>query len=195
MADKSTKRYMELQMEELQESYGIEKDDIGRVAKNDSGREEDAEIAQLYEDAAEYEAELECFEAELEVIKQSAFQEIVASLIRRFPNEAKSYAQELKAVVESGWRQLVEVEQTHPEAQLRLIQATPFSEIVQAFKDAFPDYPGDFESDVKGILVQRWETYIEIKKEHIKEETAYIKTLGLKPHYAKKIYKRYHGID
>jgi ClpP class serine protease len=196
MADKSTKRYLELQMEELKATHGVTQKKQGAVSKKPtSGRKEDAEIAKLYEDAAEYQEELKYFEKELEVIKAHACKDILSSLIQTFPNETKNYAQELKAVVETTWKQFVEVEKSHPEEQLLLIQQTELSNIVEKLKTTYPQYEGDFEADVKSILIQRWETYIKIKKEHIKEETNHIKTLGLKPSYAERIYKRYHGIE
>jgi hypothetical protein len=197
MADnKRTKRYLELQMEELKATYGVEQENKSVDSKKiTSGRKEDAEIAKLYEDAAEYEEELKYFERELEIIKANAFKDILPLLIQTFPNEKKNYAQELKAVIESTWKQFVEVEKSHPEDQLVLIQQSECSDIIERLKDKYPEYEGNFEMDVKGILIQRWELYINIKKEHIKEETNHIKTLGLKPSYAEKIYKRYHGIE
>lgn len=195
MADENKKSYMQLQMEELKTMHGIEVEIGERDTGSKSGRPEDAEIAQLYEDAAEYEAELECFEAELELIKTGTLKEMAASLSQRFPEEEKNYAQELKAVVENGWKHLTEVDRTHPEAQSALIRETAFEDIADKLSEAYPDYTGNFEEELKRILVKSWELHIEIKKEHIKEEITYIKTLGLKPHYAKKVYKRYHGIE
>lgn len=194
MSDKNTKRYMELQMEELKETYGIEKEKKADP-KNTSGREEDAEIAGLYEDAWEYEEELQVFEAELKVIKAGTLKNITASLSERFPDEERDYAQELKAVILTGWTHLVEGKGTHPKEQLALIEATELDGLSEKLSNVYPDNAVNFETELKGLLIQRWETYIQIKKEHIKEETDHIKTLGLKPHYAKKIYKRYHGIE
>jgi len=196
MDDKNSKSYMQLQMEELKEMAGVEAGKREDEVKEDrSGRPEDAEIAGLYADAAEYEEELARFEQELEVIKACELKGLVTALDERFQGEEQNYAQELKAVVESGWKQFVEVDRTHPQEQLALIQKTEFGDIAGKLAEAFPEYRGDFEKEVKGLLLKRWGMYIEIKKEHIKEETSYIKAVGLKPHYAKKVYKRYHGIE
>ncbi len=195
MADENAKAYKELQLEELRTMHGVEVDVAKRDPKSRSGRPEDAEIAKLYEDAAEYEGELERFKEELEIIKAHDVKELVSALAERFRDEEQNYAQELKAVVETGWKQRVETDGTHPQAQLELVRETAFSAIADKLAEAWPDYEGDFEAELKGMLVQRWELYIEIKKEHIKEETSHIKNLGLKPDYAKKVYNRYHGIE
>jgi hypothetical protein len=195
MADENAKAYKELQLEELKTLHGVEVDPVKRDPKSRSGRPEDAEIAKLYEDAAEYEGELERFKEELEIIRNHDVKALASALAASFQDEDQNYAQELKAVIETGWKQRVEVDQTHPQAQLELVRDTRFGDIAEKLAEAWPGYEGDFEAEIKGMLVQRWELYIEIKKEHIKEETSYIKTLGLKPDYAKKVYNRYHGIE
>lgn len=184
MSEKDSKRYMELQMEEMQETFGVEKE--AKKKEDMSGRPEDLEIATLYEDAWEYEEELELFEQELTLIKENATHEIEAAFEEHFDNEDRNYGQELKAVIESV---------CEDEAQLEVIRQTPFGELASTLIEKFPSHEGNFETELKSILVNRWNIYIEVKKEHIKEETSYIKTLGLKPHYAKRIYKRYHGIE
>ena len=77
----------------------------------------------------------------------------------------------------------MEVEKTHSQEQLDLIKASDFNESVEKLGN-------DFESDIRSILIKRWDNIIAIKKEHIKEEIADIKTMGLKPDYVKKIYKQ-----
>lgn len=195
MADKETKRYMEMQMEEMKSfhSDNSEKKDTSSKKKNDD-REKEAEIARLYEDLAEYEEDLECFEKELEVVKNSELKEISKSLTENFPDEERNYEQELKAVLEAAWTDMVEVQQTHPKEQLDIIKENNFANIEEKLNAAYPDYNGSFEADIRNTLMKRWELLIAIKKEHIKEEIAEIKTSGLKPHYAKRVYKRYHGI-
>lgn len=190
MSEKSIK---ELQLEELQEALGAPKE---KKPKEDlSGRPEDLEIASLYDDCWEYEQELEVLKKELEAIENNTFKGLVDALIQTFPEEEKDFGQELKTVVETGWKQCVEVNQTHPKEQLELIQKTDFSEIADKLAEVYPEYDGDFEKEMRDILITRWKMYIEVKKEHIKEEVNYIKALGLKEHYAKRIYKRYHGIE
>jgi hypothetical protein len=184
---------MELQMEEMQATYGVEKKEDSTSKQSNSSKQ--ADVAALYEDAWEYEQDLENFEAELEIIKATDLKEIAAALTRERPDEERNYPQEVKTVLEIGWTHLVEEKQTHPKEQLELIKESGFNDIVEKLNTAYPDYEGDFEADVKAVLVKRWETLIAIKKEHIKEEIAMIKALGLKHHYAKRIYKEFHGIE
>lgn len=193
MADQKTKRLMEMQLEDMQAAYGVEKKEDSDSKKSRAGAQ--ADVAALYEDAWEYEQDLENFEAELEIINASELKDIAASLTEQRPDEGRNYPQELKTVLEIGWTHLAEVEQTHPKEQIELIKTTEFNDVVEKLNAAYPDYEGNFEADVKGVLVKRWETLIAIKKEHIKEEIAMIKSLGLKHHYAKRIYKEFHGID
>jgi len=195
MADKDTKRYMELQMEEMKvfHTKDAEKKDSDSK-ENKSDREKEAEIAKLYEDLAEYEEDLECFEKELEIVKTNELKDISKILTESLLDEERNYEQELKTVLESGWTHMVEVLQSHPKEQLEIIKDNAFCDVAEKLSTAYPEYNGTFETDIKNLLIQRWETLIAIKKEHIKEEIAEIKTSGLKPHYAKRVYKRYHGI-
>lgn len=198
MAEKNQnqKRLLELQMEELKASYGIKREDSDVERPSNARSEANAKIAKLYEDAAEYEEELECFEKELEIITTNEFGDIAAALIQKSPNGEENYSQELKAVLEAGWTHLVEVKKTHPKEQLELIKETEFCDIVERLNAAYPEYNGEFETEVRDILVKRWETLIAIKKEHIQEEREDIEEYrGLKPDYAKGVYKKYHGIE
>ena len=206
MADDSKKLYLELQMDELKAALGIEEDDSARAsnkakieelkqiaAKNN--REKNADVAKLYEDAAEYEKELESFEKELEIINANELKNIAETLTLKLPDEVRNYAEELKAILVAGWTQLVEVEQTHPIEQLELIKETEFCDVVEKFTSTYPGYNDDFERNVKGILLKRWETLIAIKKGHIEEEMEEIYIAGLKPSFVKRIYKEFHGIS
>ncbi len=195
MADKDTKRYMELQMEEMKNFHtknAEKKDSTPKESKSD--REKEAEIAKLYEDLAEYENDLECFEKELEIVKTNELKDISKILTQSLLDEERDYEKELKTVLESGWTQMVEVLKTHPKEQLEIIKDNAFCDVAEKLSAAYPEDSDVFETDIKNLLIQRWETLIAIKKEHIKEEIAEIKTSGLKPHYAKRVYKRYHGI-
>ena len=196
MADKETKRYMEMQMEEMKSFHAdnTEKQEARSKKKNDD-REKEAEIARLYEDLAEYEEDLECFENELEVVKSNELKAISKALTENFPDEDRNYEQELKVVLEAAWTDMVEVQKTHPEEQLAIIKENDFCDIEEKLNAAYPEYEGSFETDIRNILMKRWDLLIAIKKEHIKEEIAEIKTSGLKPNYAKRVYKRYHGIE
>ncbi|GIT99734.1 hypothetical protein TSL6_02410 [Sulfurovum sp. TSL6] len=196
MAEQKTKRYLELQMEELKAAHAEAEGEENNSAptKNTRDNSKNAEIAKMYEDAAEYEEGLKAFEEELEIVNANALKDIAAALIQKFPNEERDYAQELQTILEIGWAHLVEVEKTHPKEQLELIKETEFNDVVEKLNTAYPDYNGDFEADVRNFLVKRWENLIAITKEHLKEELAEIKTTGLKPKYVKRVYEQFHGI-
>lgn len=199
MAEDEKKLYLELQMDELKGSL-VEEDETPipekKKVKNSHRSPENAEIARLYEDAAEYEADLKGFEDELELVKAHALKDIAAALIKEFPEENKErdYAKELKTILDSGWTQAVEVDKIYPEEQLALVKASEFSEVVEKLTAAYPDSTVDFEAEVRALLVKRWENLISIKKAHVAEEIADIKTSGLKPKYAKRVYELYHGL-
>ena len=194
MADQETKRYLELQMEELKAAHAEEAgEEVTAPKKSEAKNAKNAEIAKMYEDAAEYE-DLKGFEEELEIVNANELKDIAASLIQKFPNEERDYAQELRTILEMGWTHFVDVEKTHPKEQLEIIKETEFGDVVEKLSAAYPDYHGDFEADVRVFLVKRWENLIAIKKEHIKQELAEIKTTGLKPKYVKRVYEQFHGI-
>lgn len=193
MADQKTKRYLEIQMEELKAAHAVEEDSAPKK-NNSRDNSKNAEIAKMYEDAAEYEEDLKGFEEELEIVNANELKDIAASLIQKFPNEERDYAQELRTILETGWTHFVDVEKTHPKEQLELIKETEFGDIAEKLSAAYPDYKGDFETGVRDLLVKRWENLIAIKKEHIKQELAEIKTTGLKPKYVKRVYEQFHGI-
>lgn len=206
MADENKKLYLELQMDELKAALGIEVDhstsegNKEKLAKlkdtaEKNNKAKNADVAKLYENAAEYEKELESFEKELEIINTHDLKEIATVLSKNLPDEDRHYAQELKSVVIAGWAHFVEVEKTHPIEQLELLKETDFSDIVEKLTIAYPDYKGCFERDVRGILVKRLDTLIAIKKEHIEEEIEEIYIAGLKPSFVKRIYKEFHGIS
>lgn len=182
-----TQSLMDMQMADLKYTYGVEEDSTA-PKKRKSHDEKDAEIAKLYEDCAEYERDLELFESELEVIKAHALEEIESALKEKFPKSDKDYSEELKAVLEAGWKQLVEVQKTHPQEQLDLVQTSSFQSAVVALKT-------DHAEKISEVLESRWALLVAIKKEHIKEEKNDIKIRGLKPSFAKRIYKQYHGIE
>ena len=194
MADLETKRYMEMQMDELKDA--LDHDDAPAPKKNvDKDNEKNAELAKIYEDAYEYEEELENFQAELEIVNEHKLHNIAAALKRDLPDAERNYEQELHNILVATWTYRVETEKTHPVEELNVIKASDFNCVVETFKAAFPDYEGDFEADYKALLVTRLETLIAIKKDHIKEEHTEIKIMGLKPNFVKRIYKKYHGID
>lgn len=195
MAENKTKLYMEMQMEELEDFHAQDKEaQTTTPKKNPHRNEKNAELAKLYEDAAEYEDDLKCFEEELEIVNANKLQDIAAALNSNFPEEERDYAQELKTTLEIGWTQFIEAQREHANEQLALIKESEFGDIVKKLNTHYPDYSGDFEKDVRELLVKRWENLIAIKKEHIKQELDEIKTAGLKPKFVKRVYEQYHGI-
>lgn len=206
MADDSKKLYIEMQMDELKESLGVQEEDSARAINEakiaqlkdeaaKKNRDKNADVAKLYENAAEYEKELELFEKELEIINTNKLKDVASVLTKTLPDEERNYPHELKAAIVTAWKYFVENEKTHPIEQLELIEATEFSDIVEKLMIAYPNYNGDFETSIRGILVKRLETLIAIKKEHIEEEIEEIYIAGLKPSFVKRIYKEYHGIS
>ncbi len=206
MADDNKKLYIEMQMDELKDALGVEEADKAReinkariaelkAIADKNNREKNADVAKLYENAAEYEKELESFEKELEIISANELKDIANVLTQMLPDDERNYPQELKAVVLAGWTEFVETEKTHPVEQLELIKGTEFSDIAEKLTAVYPDYQCDFEKIVREILLQRWDNLISIKKEHIEEEIEEIYIAGLKPSFVKRIYKEFHGIS
>ena len=182
MANEAQTRLLELQMADLKASYGIA-EDAPRSTTNNDRSANSAKIAKLYEDAAEYEEELETFKAELEIVNANALKDIPTALDERFPDYEGDYAKELKAVLEAHWRQFVEVDKTHPAQELKLIQEGELSEYSEALA-----------TEVKNVLIKRWEMLVTIKDEHVKEERAEMKLRGMKPDHIRKVYRKYHGL-
>ena len=205
MADDSKKLYMEMQMDELKASLAMEDEDspeeennakvVKKKAPPKNNNNKNAEVAKLYEDAFEYEEELEAFEQELEIINSNELKNISKALTQHFSDEDRNYEEELKAVLTLGWTHLVETEKTHPKEQLDFIKENEFSNLVVQFGSKFPEHANEFEAKVREIFLKRWETIIAIKKEHIEQEIEEIYIAGLKPSFVKRIYKQFHGIS
>lgn len=201
MADENQKLYIEMQMDELKEALESEEDSLQAIneariaqlkataAKNN--REKNAELAKLYENAAEYEKELESFEKELEILNSNDLKDVVKVLNEMLPDDDRNYEQEIKTALVS----FIENEKSYPLEQLELIKTTALSEIVEKLTTMYPDQNLNFETTIRGILVNRLETLIAIKKEHIEEEIEEIYIAGLKPSFVKRIYKEFHGIS
>jgi hypothetical protein len=191
MAGEEGKRLLELQMEELKASYGIKEGEGANEKKHpvDHRTPNKTKIAALYDDAGEYEEELENFEAELEVLKANELKDIVKALIEKSPEHDGNYAEELKAVFIAHWTQFIEVNKTHPQEQLELIKATDFA------TSNYADYTADFQIELRETLLKRWEMLVGIKKEHVAEERAEMKLRGMKPDHIRKVYRLYHGLE
>ena len=206
MAENKKKLYMEMQMEELKATLAdADEDDLDPLEemmreqaaskkKVNKNSEKERELAKMYVDAYDYEEELEAFEKELEVVKKNNLKDIAAALLEEFPDVKKDYQNDFKASLIGAWKHNVEVKQSHPQEQLDLIEETEFTDVVQKFNATYPNYEGNFEAEVKLVLVKRWEMLISIKQEHIDEELEEIYIAGLKPSYVKRIYKQVHGI-
>ncbi|MDF1875774.1 hypothetical protein JHD48_08500 [Sulfurimonas sp. SAG-AH-194-I05] len=194
MADKNTQRYLELQMKELKESIVDDSENKTSVVKKNKNQDANAEMARIYEDAAEYEADLQCFEDELEIIQTNALKNIASVLEKELPDDDRNYTEELKNVLIAGWTHSIENQDIHSKEQLDLIHKTDFIDAVGKLNTSFPEYNGDFEKDVRDILNNRWGNLIALKKEHVKEELDNIKTMGLKPKYVKRAYEQFHGL-
>lgn len=151
------------------------------------------ELAKMWEDAAEYEKELESFEKELAIINANPLQNLPAALTQELPDKERNYGQELKSILSAIWTYKVETEKTHPIEQLKLIKEVEFRDVIEKLTTTNPDYTGNFEKEMKLALVKRWEMLIEMKKEHIKEEEDELYIAGLKPSFVKRMYKQIHG--
>jgi len=195
MAKEETKLYLEMQMDELKSSLE-DKEEKTSPKKTKEKDPQHAEMAKLYEDAAEYEEDLRIFEEELEIVNSNPLNKIASALIKTFPEEDKErdYKKELNNIIDIGWTHAVEVQKTHPIEQLSLVKETEFSDVVDKLSATYPEYEGNFEDEVRSLLVKRWENLIAIKEEHVKQEHAEIKTAGLKPKFVKRAYQQYHGI-
>lgn len=172
----------------------VKKESTTKKKLNKVQNEKNIALAKMWEDAAEYEEELEAFEKELEVIKANSLNDLVAALTQELPNDERDYSRELKSVLEAIWTHKVETEKTHPVEQLNLIKETEFCDLVEKMATIKPSYEGNFETDVKAVLVQRLEMLISIKKDHIKEEEDELYIAGLKPSFVKRMYKQVHGL-
>lgn len=175
------RRLMEIQRDALKEEHGVDVNAEYRIPKN-ARSENNKKIAELYNDAAEYEAELKGFEAEFEILKENALVDLVAKLNENNPEYEGNYAKEIAEVSVNGFTQLVEGN-SHTAEQLDLVK-----------KIDFTAYSGDFESELKEILLKRWEFLIEMKKEHIADERAEMKLMGMKPDHIRKVHYNYHGL-
>lgn len=195
MAGGENRRIMEMQMDALKEEHGVSDGDTTPKNKHNNDRSENSrKIAKLYEDAAEYEEELEFFEKELEIINANELSTMIEALTTNPPNPEGNYEQELQMVLISHWTHFVEVAKTHPKEQLVLIEKTKICDLVATMKKEFSDYEGDFETEIKEILIKRWEMLVEIKKEHVADERAEMKLRGMKPDHIRKVYRKYHGL-
>ena len=187
MAGSEQKRLMELQMEALKEEHGVAKNDdaTNKLRHNNDRSENSRKIAALYEDTAEYEEELACFEKELEIINENRLSDVLDALVKNTPEYDGDYAVELKAILEAGWTQRVNVDCTHPKEELALIKKTAFCDVLANLS----------EDDVRETLVKRWEMLVAIKSEHVAEERAEMKLRGMKPDHIRKVYRKYHGLE
>lgn len=191
MENNKTQTYMKLQMEELKTAHGVEPEQKRKDDK--SGRPEDKEIADLYSDCAEYEDELDRFERELEIIATHPIDTLAEALAQASDDDLQETMQKLHAVILHGYEHKCEQGEVSQEI-VDLVAGTGYAALVSTLAKAHGLEREPVQTQLRAMLEQRWQLYIDIKKEHIKEEVSYIKALGLKPHYAQKVYRRYHGL-
>jgi hypothetical protein len=181
---------MQHHMDTLKQMHGTDVDiNDKNTLMEKSGQEKDREIAELYEDLYEYKLDLKCFEDELFLIKKNNIKEIL-DVLEEYKVDKRDYNKDLVAVIEHFWK--IEVDNgNYDKSQIDAINGLKFNEVL----DTLVELNGDSVLEkVKEIFIQRWQTLIEIKKEHIKDEEKDIKVTGLKIYYAERIYKRFHGI-
>jgi len=182
MADKENRRIMEMQMDALKDEHGVDIDSSkDRIPKN-ARSANNKKLADIYDDAAEYEAELKGFEAELEILNNNALADLVVKLNENNPEYEGNYANEIAEAAVNGVTKLVEVK-SHSQEQLELVKQMDFTA-----------YSGELEAEIREILVKRWEFLVEIKKEHIADERAEMKLMGMKPDHLRKVHYNYHGL-
>ena len=109
------------------------------------------------------------------------------------PEYEGDYAEEIASGIVNAWTQLAE-EKSDAKEHLALLKQTAFSDMLEKLNTTFPAYTGDFEAEVREVLVKRWEFLVDIKKEHIAEERADMKLRGMKPDHIRKVYYNYHGV-
>lgn len=194
MAGDENRRIMELQKDAMKEEHGVGGVESGPRIPANARSANNAKIAALYNDAAEYEAELKGFESELAILNDNTLGDLVIKLDENTPEYEGNYAKELATAVVNAWTQLVEVEKTHPAEELELLRQSAFSDMIDKFNATFSDYAGDFEAEIRDVLVKRWEFLVSIKKEHIASERADMKLRGMKPDHIRKVYYNYQGI-
>lgn len=183
MAGKENRRIMEMQMDALKDEYGVDIESSKNRIPANARSANNKKIAALYDDAGEYEAELKGFVTELEILNENQLVDLVVMLNANTPEYEGDFAKEIGEVVVNGFTQLVEAK-SHSHEQLELVKQMDFTK-----------YTGDFELELKEILVKRWEFLIEIKKEHVADERAEMKLMGMKPDHIRKVYYNYHGLS
>ncbi|HIP21233.1 MAG TPA: hypothetical protein EYG70_08940 [Sulfurimonas sp.] len=183
MAGEENRRIMEMQMDALKDEHGVDIDSSkDRIPKN-ARSANNKKLADIYDDAAEYEAELKGFESELEIVNDSSLADLVAKLNENNPQYEGNYAKEIAEVAVNGVTHLVE-KKSHSQEHLALVE-----------KMDFTTYSGELEFEIREILVKRWEFLVEIKKEHIADERAEMKLMGMKPDHLRKVHYNYHGLS
>jgi len=183
MAGKENRRIMEMQMDALKDEHGVDIDSSKNRIPANARSANNKKIAALYNDAAEYECELKDFEAELEIVNENTLTDLVVKLNENNPEYEGDYAKEIGEVATNGFTQLAEAK-SHTVEQLELVKSMDFTA-----------YTGDFEEELRTILVKRWEFLVEIKKEHVADERADMKLRGMKPDHIRKVYRKYHGLS
>lgn len=100
------KRLLELQIDELGDELGISADEQEFIEKakekTEAEKKQDADnakIAELYEDIAEYKESLELFETEVEIVKTTDIDKLAEVLSENNPDYDGDYANEIKEII------------------------------------------------------------------------------------------------
>ncbi len=72
-------------------------------------------------------------------------------------------------------------------ATLEIVQNTPIKDLVDKLNEYNDKYDGNYENEIREVLVKRWNVAIDITKEFIQEEEEQLKNI-IKPKYAKKVF-------
>lgn len=185
------KSTMQHQMDELREVHGANSEiNIKNKKVEQSGQEKDREIAELYEDLYQYKQDLKCFEDELALINRHEVEELL-DIFEDYKLDSRDYNKDLIGIIEHHLQQKLEKGE-YEASTLELLKGKNFQHTIEALVKTNTI---EILSELKDTFIKRWEILIEIKKEHIKEEEKEIKVRGLKPYYAERVYKRYHGIS
>lgn len=190
MGNESKKSLMQLQMDELKETHGVTAEE--EIQVDQSGMEKDREIAELYADLAEYKLDLKCFEDELHLVKNNSVKDIL-NVLEEYKLDSRNYNDDLMSVLDYSIKQKIQEDSSYNIIPLDLVEGEKYSNAISKLIEK--STLEVIEKEIKEIFIKRWNMLIEIKKEHIKEETAEIKVRGLKPYYAQRIYNRYHGLE
>ena len=171
--DKSeAKRLMEMQQQELEAHLSEEVGEIPKSTKRhipaNARSEANAKIAAMFEEVAEYEADIKEYEVILALLETIPLMQLAIEIAKLTSSSEDEAQDEILSIL------------THALKKELTLKA-----IVEAYD----------ESELKHHLAHHYTALIKIKESYIKEEFNDMKIRGLKPDYVRKVYKNYHGIE